>query len=40
MCASLLLPVGPLDGKQLSPAGVAVGAGVVGTALLYGLGLL
>jgi hypothetical protein len=40
MCASLLLPVGPLDGKHLSKAGVAVSAGVVGTALLYGLGLL
>jgi hypothetical protein len=40
MCASLLLPVGPLDGKHLDKAGVAVSAGVVGTAMLYGLGLL
>ncbi len=40
MCASLLLPVGPLDGAHLGKAGVAVSAGVIGTALLFGLGLL
>jgi tetratricopeptide (TPR) repeat protein len=40
MCASLLLPVGPLDGSHLGKAGVAVSAGVIGTALLFGLGLI
>ncbi|MGY1669730.1 tetratricopeptide repeat protein [Geodermatophilus sp. SYSU D00710] len=40
MCASLLLPVGPLDGAHLGTAGIAVSAGVVGTALLLFLGLL
>jgi tetratricopeptide (TPR) repeat protein len=40
MCASVLLPVGPLDGTQLGRAGVAVSAGVIGTALLFALGLL
>jgi tetratricopeptide (TPR) repeat protein len=40
MCASLLVPVGPLDGKHLDKTGVAMSAGVVGAALLYGLGLL
>ncbi|SFU08608.1 hypothetical protein SAMN05660657_05543 [Geodermatophilus amargosae] len=40
MCASLLLPVGPLDGTHLGKAGVAVSAGVIGAALLFGLGLI
>ncbi|MGY1692503.1 hypothetical protein [Geodermatophilus sp. SYSU D01105] len=40
MCASVLLPVGPLDGAHLGKAGVAVSAGVIGTALLFALGLL
>jgi hypothetical protein len=40
MCASLLLPVGPLDGARLGRAGAAVSVGVIGTALLFGLGLL
>jgi tetratricopeptide (TPR) repeat protein len=40
MCASLLLPVGPLDGTHLGKAGVAVSAGVIGAALLFALGLL
>ena len=40
MCASLLLPVGPLDGKHLDKAGLAMSAGVIGAALLFGLGLL
>jgi tetratricopeptide (TPR) repeat protein len=40
MCASLLLPVGPLDGAHLGKAGVAASAGVVGAALLLAVGLL
>jgi hypothetical protein len=40
MCASLLLPVGPLDGAHLGKAGAAASAGVIGTALLLGIGLL
>ena len=40
MCASTLLPVGPLDGAQLGKAGVLAAAGVIGGALLVGLGLL
>ncbi|MEX5718208.1 tetratricopeptide repeat protein [Geodermatophilus maliterrae] len=40
MAASLLLPVGPLDGAHAGKAGIAAGAGVVVTALLVGLGLL
>ena len=39
MSASTLLPVGPLDGAQLGKAGVLAAAGVVGGALLVGLGL-
>jgi cellulose synthase operon protein C len=40
MSASTLLPVGPLDGAQLGKAGVLAAAGVVGGALLVGLGLI
>jgi hypothetical protein len=40
MSASTLLPVGPLDGAQLGPAGVLAAAGIVGGALLVGLGLI
>jgi hypothetical protein len=40
MSASTLLPVGPLDGAQLGQAGVLAAAGVVGGALLVGLGLI
>ena len=40
MSASTLLPVGPLDGAKLGKAGVLAAAGVVGGALLVGLGLI
>ena len=40
MSASTLLPIGPLDGAHVGKAGVAVAAGVVGGALLVGLGLI
>ena len=40
MSASTLLPVGPLDGAQLGKAGVLAAAGVLGGALLVGLGLI
>ena len=40
MAASTLLPVGPLDGAHLGKAGIVTGAGVVGGALLFGLGLI
>jgi cellulose synthase operon protein C len=40
MSASTLLPVGPLDGAQLGPAGVLAAAGIVAGALLVGLGLI
>jgi tetratricopeptide (TPR) repeat protein len=40
MSASTLLPVGPLDGAHVGKAGIAAGAGVVGGALLVGLGLI
>jgi tetratricopeptide (TPR) repeat protein len=40
MSASTLLPIGPLDGAQLGKAGVLAAAGVVGGALLVGLGLI
>ena len=40
MSASTLLPVGPLDGAQLGKAGTLAAAGVVGGALLVGLGLI
>jgi tetratricopeptide (TPR) repeat protein len=40
MAASTLLPVGPLDGAHLGKAGIVTGAGVVGGALLVGLGLI
>ncbi len=40
MSASTLLPVGPLDGAQLGKAGVLAASGVVGGALLVGLGLI
>ena len=40
MSASTLLPVGPLDGAKLGQAGVLAAAGVVGGALLVGLGLI
>jgi tetratricopeptide (TPR) repeat protein len=40
MSASTLLPVGELDGAKLGQAGVLAAAGVVGGALLVGLGLI
>ena len=40
MSVSTLLPVGPLDGAHVGKAGAAAAAGVVGGALLYGLGLI
>ena len=40
MSASTLLPVGPLDGAQLGKAGVLAATGVIGGALLVGLGLI
>ena len=40
MSASTLLPVGPLDGAHVGKAGIAAAAGVVGGALLVGLGLI
>ncbi len=40
MSASTLLPVGPLDGAHLGKAGAVAGVGVVGGALLVGLGLV
>lgn len=40
MSASTLLPIGPLDGANVGKAGVAAAAGVVGGALLVGLGLI
>jgi hypothetical protein len=40
MSASTLLPVGPLDGAQLGNAGTLAAAGVVGGALLVGLGVI
>jgi Flp pilus assembly protein TadD/Zn-dependent protease len=40
MSASTLLPVGPLDGAQLGKAGVLASTGVIGGALLVGLGLV
>src|SRR5262249_35808038 len=40
MSASTLLPIGPLDGAHVGKAGVMAAAGVVGGALLYGLGLI
>jgi hypothetical protein len=40
MSASTLLPVGPLDGAQLGKKGVLAAAGVMGGALLVGLGLI
>lgn len=40
MSASTLLPVGPLDGAQLGPAGVLAASGVLAGALLVLLGLI
>ncbi len=40
MSASMLLPVGPLDGAQLGKAGALAATGVLGGALLVGLGLI
>jgi hypothetical protein len=40
MSASILLPVGPLDGAHVGKAGILAGAGVAGGALLVGLGLI
>lgn len=40
MSASTLLPVGPLDGAQLGKAGVLAATGVLGGALLVGLGII
>lgn len=40
MSASMLLPVGPLDGAHVGKAGIAAGAGVVATAVLVAVGLL
>ena len=40
MVASALVPVGPLDGAKLGKAGLLAGAGVVGVAVLVGLGIV
>jgi hypothetical protein len=40
MSASTLLPIGPLDGAHVGKAGVPAAAGVMGGALLVGLGLI
>jgi hypothetical protein len=40
MSASTLVPVGPLYGAQLGPKGVLAATGVLGGALLVGLGLI
>jgi len=40
MSASMLLPVDPLDGAQLGKAGILAATGVLGGALLVGLGLI
>ena len=40
MSASVLLPVGPLDGAGLGKAGVLTATGVLGGAVLVGLGLI
>jgi cellulose synthase operon protein C len=40
MVASTLVPVGPLDGAKLGKAGMLAGAGVVGAAVLVGLGVM
>jgi cellulose synthase operon protein C len=40
MSASVLLPVGPLDGARLGKAGVLTATGVLGGAVLVGLGLI
>ena len=40
MSASTLLPLGPLDGAQVGPAGIISAAGVTGGAVLVGLGLI
>lgn len=40
MSASTLLPVGPLDGAQLGKTGILAATGVLGGALLVGLGLI
>jgi cellulose synthase operon protein C len=40
MVASILVPVGPLDGAKLGRTGLLAGAGVVGAALLVGLGVV
>ena len=38
--ASTLLPVGPLDGSKIGHAGLIASMGVIGAALLVGLGLV
>jgi tetratricopeptide (TPR) repeat protein len=40
MVASALVPVGPLDGAKLGRTGLLAGAGVVGVAVLVGLGVV
>ncbi|MCY1142794.1 tetratricopeptide repeat protein [Actinoplanes sp. Pm04-4] len=40
MVASLLVPVAPLDGAQLSRAGLLAGAGALGAVVLLGLGVV
>ena len=40
MSASTLLPIGPLDGAHVGKTGIMAAAGVVGGALLVGLGLI
>jgi tetratricopeptide (TPR) repeat protein len=40
MSASMLPPIGPLDGAHVGKAGIAAGVGVAGGALLVGLGLI
>jgi Zn-dependent protease len=39
MAASALLPIGPLDGAHVGKKGVLASAGIVGAALLVGLGI-
>jgi hypothetical protein len=40
MAASTLLPINPLDGANVGKAGMAAAAGVLGGAILIGLGII
>jgi hypothetical protein len=40
MAASVLVPIAPLDGKEIGKGGALVGAGVVGAGVLVVLGLV